>query len=938
MDLAVEEIIERLIKRDSRRTEAEVQSDIRQLLLGAELNLSEDKLEVNLEAQAGQGHRIDVETGATIIEVKKDLRSGNIRGNGIKQLQGYVESRQQQYKSRYVGVLTDGAEWRCYHLQKNTLVEVSSLVVASASKDGEALLDWLEGVLATTTHVPPSPDNIEKRLGAKSSSHALDVAALQCLYQANKTKPEVQTKRHLWSRLLTAALGTQFKDDDTLFVEHTLLVNSAEIIAQALLGFEVTQIAPASLLSGSKFEESGIYGVVEADFFDWVVFVEGGDLFIHTLAKRLARFDWGVVEHDVLKVLYESIITADTRKQLGEYYTPDWLAQKMVDDLVTAPLQTRLLDPSCGSGTFLFHAVRRYLEAAKAQQMTTAAAIKGVTSHVLGMDLHPVAVTLARVTYLLAIGKEWLTSEHGEIHIPVFLGDSMQWQQKSENLWTRTDFIVTANDNKQELFQRDAIQTSFFPDQLRFPRGLLQDSTGFDGLVKELSTKATDPKRGPKPSLSGIFQRYAIHPEMQPTITKTFQTLCRLHDEGRDHIWGYYVRNLVRPQWLSQKENRVDLLIGNPPWLAYRFMPQDMQATFSDLSKAQNLWKGGKVATQQDLSALFVARTIQLYLKPEGRFGFVMPIAVLIGKQYAGFRNGSFEGGETKVGVRFDSSWDLRRVKPAFFPVSAAVVLGTRSESGAQAMPEETIGWSGRLPSERNASWSQAQNVLKIADPKNNKSTTNTGSPYKERFRNGATIFPRVLFMVEKQKAGPLGQVAGKAKVKSIRSANEKAPWKQLPALEGSVETEFLRSVHLGETVLPYRTLPAPLAVLPRDASGLMDGQTERLDNYPGLASWWRDVEAVWIKHRSSDRIALLQQLDFYGKFTAQFPLAAKRVVYSKSGQYLAAARLNDPRAVIDHTLYWAAVTSDEEAYYLCAIMNAASTTKTLQPLSLIHI
>jgi hypothetical protein len=46
--------------------------------------------------------------------------------------------------------------------------------------------------------------------------------------------------------------------------------------------------------------------------------------------------------------------------------------------------------------------------------------------------------------------------------------------------------------------------------------------------------------------------------------------MCRLHDEGRDHIWGYYIRNLARPMWLSRDKNRVDILIGNPPWLAYR--------------------------------------------------------------------------------------------------------------------------------------------------------------------------------------------------------------------------------------------------------------------------------------------------------------------------------------------------------------------------------
>lgn len=78
---------------------------------------------------------------------------------------------------------------------------------------------------------------------------------------------------------------------------------------------------PATLLKGQQFELAQIYGVVEKDFFDWVLKVPGGESFVRTLARRLARFDWTNVEHDVLKVLYESVIGPDTRRNLGEYYT-----------------------------------------------------------------------------------------------------------------------------------------------------------------------------------------------------------------------------------------------------------------------------------------------------------------------------------------------------------------------------------------------------------------------------------------------------------------------------------------------------------------------------------------------------------------------------------------------------------------------------------------
>jgi hypothetical protein len=54
--------------------------------------------------------------------------------------------------------------------------------------------------------------------------------------------------------------------------------------------------------------------------------------------------------------------------------------------------------------------------------------------------------------------------------------------------------------------------------------------------------------------------------------------------------------------------------------------------------------------------------------------------------------------------------------------------------------------------------------------------------------------------------------------------------------------------------------------------------------------------------------------------------------VYNSSGMHLVAARLNDRRAVIEHSLYWATAASTAEAQYLCAILNAATFTEIVRP------
>lgn len=111
-----------------------------------------------------------------------------------------------------------------------------------------------------------------------------------------------------------------------------------------------------------------------------------------------------------------------------------------------------------------------------------------------------------------------------------------------------------------------------------------------------------------------------------------------------------------------------------------------------------------------------------------------------------------------------------------------------------------------------------------------------------------------------------------------------------------------------------------------------MSGADDRIDLYPQLASWWRHAESVWREH-SSGRLSLVEQLDYRRKFSEQFPAAPQRVVYAASGMHLAAARVDDPLAVVEHGLYWAAVNSDEEALYLCALLNSPRITELVRPL-----
>ncbi|MFF0614113.1 N-6 DNA methylase [Nocardia tengchongensis] len=932
---AVTEAVNRLASRAKLRTEADVQADIHLLLTSGQLDLDPDEV-VKLEAQVGDGtrRRLDVEVGRCVIEVKKDLRISGVRLEAKKQLAGYVRTQSIRLGIRYVGILTDGTEWALFHLHDDELVEVASLVLPERDPDPDRLLVWLESVLSTQESVPPTPVEIEQRLGANSPAHRLDHATLADLYQPAADVPEVKLKRDLWAKLLRTAFGTAFADDENLFIDHTLLVLTAEIIAHAVVGYDVSPqgpLTPEAITRGTAFTESWINGVVEADFFDWVVEVPGGPEFVSELARRIARFDWSHVEHDVLKILYESVISSEARASLGEYYTPDWLADRVVADTVTDPLTSTVMDPSCGSGTFLFHAVRAYLAAAEGAGLSNGEAVQGLTRRVYGMDVHPVAVTLARVTYLLAIGRERLSAEdRGEIVIPVYLGDSLQWEQRKD-LFGGIDTITIATAGSDLVEGGGGV---LFGDDLVFPRSVLADAERFDRLVREMADKALDVSNTLSRNLiDPILRRFKIEGEDAKTLTSTFDTMRQLHRSGRNHIWGYYVRNLIRPLWLSEPDNRVDVLVGNPPWLRYSKMTSGMQDRYKKLARERQLLTGGLGASARDLSTLFVVRAIELYLREAGRFAFVMPHGTLTRKPHAGFRSGQWSSSTTgHLAAEFGRSWDLADVTTGF-PMVSCVVRGTASTEPSP-ITSAVEKWQGWLP-RPDMPWGSAQDRISVSEGIVGILGTDeiaSTSPYRARFRQGAILVPRMLLFIEESTSSPLGAGAGRTRAASRRTTLEKSPWKEALSLSGVIERKFVRPVFLGESIVPFRSLDPLKAILPISDEGILNSSD--IDLYPGLAQWWQQVEEIWAERRvRSETLPLLERFNHLSQLSAQLPTAAHRVVYTKSGNTLAAARVENAAAIIDHKLYWAAAHSVGEGQYLTAVLNSDTVLERVKPL-----
>ena len=922
-EVDLSELVAGLADRETARSEADVQSGIASLLLYGGLNLGDP--EVRLETPAPGRRRVDIEIGHTVIECKKNLSVGNVHAEAVEQLAGYVRDRTKELGQRYAGILTDGLEWRLYHLHQadDELHEVSGFTASTSEPDVEGLLVWLEGVLSTATELTPIPLEVRRRLGSDAPGFELDLAELHDVYEQLGDDPEVRQKRELWARLLAAAFGRNFENDTQLFIEHTYLVLTADLIAHAVLGFDLRggTISAGELVTGERFREAEIGGVVEADFFDWPLKSPQGVAFVEALARRLSRFAWKDVEHDVLKVLYESVIDPETRHSLGEYYTPDWLAERIVTEVVDDPLGQRVLDPACGSGTFLFWAVRRYLQAAADSGVDSREAVNGAVGRVFGIDLHPVAVTLARVTYLLAIGAERLQG-HDPITIPVYLGDSIQLNQTTSVLSPGGLTVNTADG--LELFARE----------LNFPESLVADAGRFDRFVDELATKAgTRLADGNPPAILQTMTNYGVDDDLDRAMVEdTYKVLCHLYENHRDHIWGYYVRNLARPLEFTREEHRVDRLVGNPPWLRYNAMTAQTQADFRRLTAERNLQAPSQVVTSQDLSALFVARTIELYLSLGGRFGFVMPAAALSRLQYRGFRAADYTSSAATAYASFSRPWELTKVNPQPSPVPASVVFGERVDAdGLAPMPEEALWWNAKVP-DHHRSWEEIGDLFSSVEGAVVVAGEDFDSPYAALVRQGSNLVPRYLLLVVDREAGPLGPVAGRTAVESDRSCPEKPPYRDLTSLTGAIEERFVMPVLLGASILPFALRGETRAVIPWDGSKLLSGEDPGIESYPGLKAWWQDAERTFNRHKSeTTTLDLNGQIDYQGKLRLQLPLREHRVAYTGRGERVTAARITDPDAVVDHALYWAGFESKDEALYVAGVINSDALSDEIQ-------
>ncbi|MBI1785906.1 N-6 DNA methylase, partial [Candidatus Sumerlaeota bacterium] len=296
---------------------------------------------------------IDALYQTTIFEFKTDF--DRERPTALNELKKYFKSRPRPHE--YIAVLTDGERFELFQWDRGDVDSISTFILTP--ENPLAAYYRLDQFLKTETPRTPTSFDIVTMFGPHSAVFRHAAALMHQIYATVEKDSAVVIKFREWNKLIAKVYGSELGYAD-LFITHTyLVILSRLMVARALFPKEKRDPgAYRGIMDGKYFTQKNLPNLAEPDFFSWALGTPGESSFVGLIAKiekHLAKYDFSSTNEDILKELYQGLVDPEKRHDLGEYYTPDWLAELTLEK--AGYNGGSLLDPSCGSGTFLMCAV-----------------------------------------------------------------------------------------------------------------------------------------------------------------------------------------------------------------------------------------------------------------------------------------------------------------------------------------------------------------------------------------------------------------------------------------------------------------------------------------------------------------------------------------------------------------------------------------------------
>jgi len=912
----------------------------------------------------------DIAYSNVIIEWEKDLaKTGK---HAEDQLAEYLAgSWHSGERYDYVLIATDGRTWRTYAPNLELLLgqetpnraalrKVEDFEVQTGKE--ESFFFFLDRVLFRSTKQRATLDAIQLDFGDTSRIFINVLQAMRRVMPEPGGASPVHVAFEQWQRFLRLAYG-KFDRGRAVYLVHTYLSVFAKLLAYAVLkpAAHPSDDDLRNILSGEAFAALNVANFVEGDFFYWVSTPEFfGPLApaLRELYNQISEYDFTDVEEDILKGVYQELIDLDTRHALGEYYTPDWLCERLVDDL---HLESDFfaLDPACGSGSFLRALVARY------RREWPDMPPQQIANQVKGVDVHPLSVQIAKTTLLLALGE-------GVAHAltPVVL-----------NVYLANTLFLSSDEAKKSLFTSGHHFSVRVDDQrLGLDMGPFIGQPNSFAKAIDLAQHFIDTQAGGEQSLAGFEKALrnrvpdaALEAQNVSELYAIYQAMHKAKLEGRDSIWRFVLQNLYQPVFMYRM---FDVVVANPPWLTYADISSgDYQSDVRALAAHYGLMPASKASNPHiDLAAVFLSHCGTYLAKDGAQLAFVLPRAFLSADQHANARNGEARG------FKLTEVWDLKDVAP-LFNVPACVLMASASHAEGvatqrqRALPRNGIVGRvlhGKLP-RPHMHWHDAQafvhedpsrwyfQVLGNAQSKKKRSAlvqekmqgSSGGNAYAARFRQGATIVPRAFYFVQPLGAALDGLADLAERVVNLRThplavEGAKKPWDGI-TLSGPMQGKYLFRTALARNVLPFALVNPPLVALPlvqeddSDAGAtnlplhgklhwhLLDAAELTLRGDIEAARWFGRCERLWDERRSDSakkqNSSLNDWLDWQRKLTGQPTNARWAVMYTASASDASACVFDlaaiTPRFLAESTCYIFFLEDEEEARFLECYLNS---------------
>lgn len=899
-----------------------------------------------------------------------------------------LHRRERHRMERYAGVVCDGGFYIfCRYREEQWHVEPPVPVDVYSSERFLHYLTALQTDLATT------PENLLRDFGENTPASRKCVAAFYqalttsknakinalyqqwartfseiCGYEPDSPKLDVEQLARLYS--VRAGARDKLQPFKLFFAIHTYYATFIKLLAVQIVNFyargkiaRIAAVEPVTLTQavgmdsaglqnylrtmeeGGIFRHLGIRNFLEGDFFSWYIedWTPEIDKSLRDVIQQLANYSFVTLDtdpdgtRDLLKKLYQNLMPQELRHDLGEYYTPDWLATQLLNQLHggtpdRAPrLPTeRLADISCGSGTFVVLHIRDIRLYARdvllpQKKITRRQLLDSILANVVGYDLNPLAVISARTNYLLALG-DLLDEIQGEIDIPIYLADSILTPTAGEDL-DKVGKILFVTSVGEFALPRSLVKAAYI-DELA---NLLEEHVKNDSA--------------PSAFTAALCQQFPLDPKKDArdvAITEElFLQLRELERKKINGIWARIIKNAFAPLF----QPRFDRIAGNPPWINWEHLPDEYRQRTASLWTRYRLFEHTGLrarmgSAKDDLSVLMLYVAADRYLKDKGKLGFVITQSIFKTEGGGeGFRRLQLGDGEHLKAIQVDDFSEvqcfegatnrtavfiLQKGSPTTYPVQYNYWRKTeRGNIPTEADHDEAMArlrymqWVARPinPTKINSPWftGRRRAVAHIE---------NVAGKADYDARAGSCTWLNGVYWVEivAQRKDGLVLISnlhdcGKIDVKNVNMA-----------IEGSLVFPLLRGRDVGRwTASPTSSIIVPQS-FDDPAKGFPVAEME--SRFPKALAYFRQFEEQLRKRSGFKQYFDPNTAPFYSVYNVgPYTYQPHKVVWREQASFLTAAVANmreDERPVIpDHKLMLCPGKSDDEVHYLCALLNS---------------